>query len=162
MGPSTVWLPTLLKISSFVLKRIKKLILIWNLRLSKWWQNYENSAQNNFCMKILSIFFYMQFVFSDQCVTNDNENAVLLNNSFSLFDMISVRSVLFAVRWGKYLENLSIKKLLLWRHAEVFVGLKRHINSCSFKLKCLSQQILAPNIYLIVNRPLNPASPQSH
>jgi len=34
-GPSTVWLPTVFKISYFVFSRRKKFILIWNnLRLS--------------------------------------------------------------------------------------------------------------------------------
>ncbi len=40
--PSTVWLPLFLKISSFVFNRIKKLIQVWNnLRVSKWWQNFN-------------------------------------------------------------------------------------------------------------------------
>jgi len=39
-GPSTVWLPILLKIS-FVLSRRKKFILVWNiLRMTKCWKNY--------------------------------------------------------------------------------------------------------------------------
>jgi len=35
-GPSTVWLPTFFKISSFVFSRRKKFIQVWNnLRVSK-------------------------------------------------------------------------------------------------------------------------------
>ncbi len=131
-GPSTVWLPTFLNISYFVLNRIKKLVLSCKL-----WTILKILHKIISACKFCPVFLY----------------AVLLNNTF---DMICVRSVLFSAM-GKYLENLSIKKLL-WRHAEGFVGLKRHINSCSYKLKCSSQQISAPNI---VNRPLNPASSQS-
>ncbi len=93
-GPSTVWLPTFLNISYFVLNRIKKLVLSCKL-----WKMLKILHKIISACKFCPVFLY----------------AVLLNNTF---DMIGVRSVLFSAM-GKYLENLSIKKLL-WRHAEGF------------------------------------------
>jgi len=41
-GPTTVWLPTFFKISSFAFNRRQKFIQVWsNLRLSKWWQRFH-------------------------------------------------------------------------------------------------------------------------
>ncbi len=100
-------------------------------------KNCENSAQNNICMQIRSSFFICSFI-----------------KQHIWYDLCSISFI----QWDGKIFRKPLHKKSCFEDMQKVLWVWKDINSCSFKLKCSSQQISAPNI---VNRPLNPASSQS-